>query len=41
MEKVRHKLGSANLFVVESVGKIGGLALLWEAESNVEIQNFS
>jgi exonuclease III len=41
METVRVRIGFANLFVVECIGKSGGLALLWNDEINVEIQNFS
>jgi hypothetical protein len=35
------KLGFDNMFVVDCVGKGGGLALFWGEESGVEIQNFS
>lgn len=41
MERIRSQLGFHNLFVVESIGKSGGLALLWGEDENVEIQNFS
>jgi exonuclease III len=41
MEKVRTQLGFDNMFVVECVGRSGGLAMLWRAEAEVEIQNFS
>jgi hypothetical protein len=29
------------MFIVDSVGKSGGLALLWMIEAGVEIQNYS
>jgi hypothetical protein len=41
MERIRCLLGFNNLFVVDSVGKSGGLALLWKEEADLEIQNFS
>jgi hypothetical protein len=41
MEVIHHKLGFPNLFVVDCVGKSGGLALLWGDEIVVEIQNYS
>jgi hypothetical protein len=37
MEMVRTKIGFDNLFIVESVGKSGGLALLWEDGCEVEV----
>ena len=41
MEKVRSKLGFPNMFVVDCIGRSGGLGLLWRAEVNVEVKNFS
>jgi exonuclease III len=41
MESVRVKLGFDCLFVVDSVGRSGGLALLWKDPELVEIQNYS
>ena len=41
MEQVRIKLGFEYMFVVDSVGKNGRLALFWMTESRVEIQNYS
>jgi hypothetical protein len=41
MEVVRIKLGFAGAFIVDSVGRSGGLALLWKDDKEVEIQNFS
>jgi exonuclease III len=41
MEIVRSQLGFEHMLVVDSVGKNGGLALLWMTESEVEIQNYS
>ena len=35
------KLGFECLFIVDSVGRSGGLALLWKDIEMVEIQNFS
>jgi hypothetical protein len=41
MELIRIKLGFKNVFAVDSVGKSGGLALLWHDDSTIEVQNFS
>jgi hypothetical protein len=41
MEHIRYKSGFQNLFVVDSVGKSGGLALLWGEDVVVDIQNYS
>uniref|UniRef100_A0A2N9HCL8 Reverse transcriptase domain-containing protein n=1 Tax=Fagus sylvatica TaxID=28930 RepID=A0A2N9HCL8_FAGSY len=41
MEVVRVKLGFDNVFSVPSLGRSGGLALLWKNEAEVVIQNFS
>jgi exonuclease III len=41
MERIRCMLGFNNLFVVDSVGKSGGLALFWKEEAGLEIQNYS
>lgn len=41
MENTLINLGFANMFVVEYVGKSGGLALLWEDGYEMEIQYFS
>jgi hypothetical protein len=41
LESVRVKLGFEGLFVVDCHGRSGGLALLWNSETNIEIQNFS
>jgi hypothetical protein len=41
MEFVRVKLGFECIFVVDSVGRNGGLALLWNDMGSVEIQNYS
>jgi hypothetical protein len=35
------KLGFEANFVVDSIGRSGGLTLLWNLETNVEVQNFS
>ncbi|XP_059429221.1 uncharacterized protein LOC132163036 [Corylus avellana] len=41
MEVVRVKLGFEGMFVVDPIGRSGGLALLWKDISLLEIQNFS
>jgi hypothetical protein len=41
MEVIRCKLGFSCMFVVDCVGRSGGLALLWGDDISVEIQNFS
>ncbi|XP_059428616.1 uncharacterized protein LOC132162400 [Corylus avellana] len=41
MERIRCKLGFPNMLVVDCVGKSGGLALLWNDDVGVEIQNYS
>jgi hypothetical protein len=41
MEKIRCTLGFNNLLAVDSIGKSGGLALLWNDEVGLEIQNYS
>jgi exonuclease III len=41
LESIKIKVGFTNLFGVDNVGKSGGLALLWNNEVNVEIQNYS
>ena len=41
MESVSIKASFSNLFVVESVGKSGSLALFWDVGVGVTIQNFS
>jgi hypothetical protein len=41
LDFLRIKLGMQNMFIVDSVGKSGGLILLWQDNFNVEIQNFS
>jgi hypothetical protein len=41
MERVRVQLGFEHMFVVDSVGKRGGLALFWTVDAGVEIQNYS
>jgi hypothetical protein len=41
MEANRIKLGFDGMFVVDSIGKSGGLALLWKLETVVQIQNYS
>lgn len=41
MERIRYKLGFLSMFVVDGVGKGGGLALFWGDDISVDIQNFS
>jgi hypothetical protein len=41
MIQIKYKLGFHNVFVVDCVGKSGGLALLWSEDAEVEIQNYS
>jgi hypothetical protein len=41
LEVIRCKLGYLGLFMVDCIGRSGGLALLWDSETVVEIQNFS
>jgi hypothetical protein len=41
LESIRIKLGFECLFVVDSNGRRGGLALLWKTDFHVSIQNFS
>ena len=41
MDTIHHKLGYPNMFVVDCVGKGGGLGLLWGEEVMLEIQNYS
>jgi len=41
MEWIRVKLGFAGCFVVDPVGRSGGLALLWREVGALEIYNFS
>ena len=41
MEKVKFKIGLLNGLTVPSVGRSGGLALLWCRDIKVEIQSYS
>lgn len=41
LERIRVKLGFEGLFVVDPVGRSGGLALLWKESGSLEIQNFT
>jgi hypothetical protein len=41
MELISYKLGYFGLFVVDCIGRSGGLALLWREEVSVEIKNYS
>jgi phosphopantetheine adenylyltransferase len=37
VESIRIKLGFDNLFVVDCVGRSGGLALFWKSDTPVQI----
>lgn len=41
LESVRKKLGFYSALCINSIGKMGGLALLWKYELKVEIINYS
>jgi ribonuclease HI len=41
LEEIRVKLGFDGVFVVDPVGRSGGLALLWKESGWLEIQNFT
>lgn len=41
MEKIRSLLGFEGLFVVNPVGRSGGLAILWKRKNSLEIFNYS
>jgi hypothetical protein len=41
LERIRVKLGYVALFVVEPVGRSGGLVLMWKEKCDLEIYNFS
>lgn len=41
LQPIKNKLGYDSMFVVENVGRSGGLALLWKNESEVDIRGFS
>ena len=41
MEWIRIKLGFEGSFVVNSIGRSGGLALMWKEDCNLVIQNYS
>lgn len=41
LERIKLRNGFSNVFGLDWVGRSGGLALLWNGDSLVEIQNFS
>jgi len=41
MDRIKLRSGFDNLFVVDPVGRSGGLALLWNKDENLEILNYS
>jgi hypothetical protein len=41
METIKVKTGYRSIFVMDNVGRRGGLALMWSEEIRVEIQNYS
>jgi hypothetical protein len=41
MELIRNKLGFSSMFVVDSVGRSGGMVLVWGEEISMTIKYFS
>ena len=41
IERIRVRLGFNGMFVVDPVGRSGGLALFWKDVKNLEIQNYT
>ena len=41
LEPIRNRLSFSNMFVVDCIGRNGGLTLLWGEKVDVDIQNFS
>jgi hypothetical protein len=41
MELILLKLGIPNMFIVDCIGRSGGLALLWDENVTLDIQNYS
>ncbi|KAL9436069.1 hypothetical protein AB3S75_022188 [Citrus x aurantiifolia] len=41
LESIKRKLGFDGLFVVDRVGRSGGLALLWDANTNVFLLSYA
>ena len=41
MEKVKFKIGLLNGLVVPSIGRSGGLAMLWSRDIKLEVQSYS
>jgi hypothetical protein len=41
MAIIKQKLGFKNMLVVDSIGRSGGLALLWKDEEGVEVPDYS
>jgi exonuclease III len=41
MERIRIKLGMPGMFLVDPVGKSGGLAMMWRDVDDVTIENYS
>jgi exonuclease III len=41
MERIRVRLGFNGMFVVDPVGRSGGLVLFWKGAKNLEIQNYT
>jgi hypothetical protein len=41
LERISIRMGFDDLFVVEPIGRSGGLALLWKEERDLEIYNYS
>lgn len=41
MERIKNRIGFANGLIVPSVGKSGGIALLWAREINLEVKSYT
>jgi hypothetical protein len=41
MDVISRKIGFDSIFVVDPVGRSGGLAFLWNSETKVEVYNYS
>lgn len=41
MERSKNRIGFANGLIVPSVGRSGGIALLWKREINLEVKSYT
>ena len=41
MERIKNRIGFANGLIVPSVGRSGGIALLWTREINLEVKSYT